>query len=83
MDILREDAARNIRFSKNYREKGNVLFKNSDFLFSIGPYTQAIFVAPRGTPELAISHANRAIALMELGNYEVKIMIFFVFGRII
>lgn len=32
-------------------------------------YSKAIFAAPRGSPALALAHANRAIVLMSLKKY--------------
>ncbi|XP_065085635.1 SET and MYND domain-containing protein 4 [Ochlerotatus camptorhynchus] len=53
-----------------YRENGNEIFRSRKSPHvALEAYSKAIFAAPRGSPALALAHANRAIVLMSLKKY--------------
>ncbi|EAT40978.1 AAEL007348-PA [Aedes aegypti] len=53
-----------------YRENGNEIFRSRKSPHvALEAYSKAIFAAPRGSPALALAHANRAIVLMSLKRH--------------
>nr|XP_029729143.1 SET and MYND domain-containing protein 4-like [Aedes albopictus] len=53
-----------------YRENGNEIFRSRKSPHvALEAYSKAIFAAPRGSPALAMAHANRAIVLMSLKRH--------------
>lgn len=66
-------AKENTQKSKILREQGNKLFKETgkeNVLAACRLYTKAIFAASNGSEDLALAHANRAIALQEFGYFQ-------------
>uniref|UniRef100_A0A1B0CCB1 MYND-type domain-containing protein n=1 Tax=Lutzomyia longipalpis TaxID=7200 RepID=A0A1B0CCB1_LUTLO len=63
---------RNEDQSKMFRERGNELYKSKPpkYKEAIEFYTKAIYHAPSNSVELALAHANRAVALMAVKYFQ-------------
>ncbi|CAL4946321.1 unnamed protein product [Urochloa decumbens] len=60
------DAGVLLRRAHELKEEGNRLFQSRDYAAALRQYELAIRLAPRGHPDCAVFHSNRAACLLQL-----------------
>lgn len=68
---LNETAQKSSVESKNYRMRGNEVFKKHHDAASLSLYTDCIRFAPHASEEHALGCANRSAVLFHMEKYEV------------
>lgn len=60
------DAGVLLRRAHELKEEGNRLFQSRDYAGALRQYELALRLAPRGHPDRAVFHSNRAACLLQL-----------------
>ncbi|XP_074579394.1 protein CLMP1-like [Curcuma longa] len=64
--VVEVDVSLLLKRAHELKEEGNRLFQAKDYGGALGQYEMALKLAPRGHPDRAVFHSNRAACLMQL-----------------